>query len=107
MKEQTSLSAAIIAEDQEEATTERQIEEIDEQIRNWSRLLIIYYILTLQRTFALMKFYHLYFRVLDLERKKELLARNADTKKQEESDSDVELEETDEFLDWRGKKSYI
>lgn len=107
MKEQTSLSAAIIAEDQEEATTERQIEEIDEQIRNWSRLLIIYYILTLQRTSALIIFYHLCFRVLDLERKKELLARNADTKKQEESDSDVELEETDEFLDWRGKKSYI
>lgn len=30
-------SAAIIAEDQEEATTERQIDEIDEQMKNWSR----------------------------------------------------------------------
>lgn len=30
-------SAEIIAEDQEEATTERQIDEIEEQMRNWSR----------------------------------------------------------------------
>lgn len=37
MKEVESTSAAIIAEDQEEATTERQIGEIDEQLRNWAR----------------------------------------------------------------------
>jgi hypothetical protein len=38
MKEETTVSAQIIAEDQEEATAERQIDEIDEQMRNWSRL---------------------------------------------------------------------
>jgi zinc finger protein 830 len=37
MKEETTVSAQIIAEDQEEATAERQIDEIDEQMRNWSR----------------------------------------------------------------------
>lgn len=37
IKAAASLSNAIIADDQEEATTERQIDEIDEQIRNWSR----------------------------------------------------------------------
>lgn len=37
IKTASSLSNAIIADDQEEATTERQIDEIDEQIRNWSR----------------------------------------------------------------------
>jgi len=30
-------SAQIIADDQEEATTERQMDEIEEQIRHWSR----------------------------------------------------------------------
>lgn len=37
IKEETSTSAEIIAGEQEEATAERQIDEIDEQIRNWSR----------------------------------------------------------------------
>jgi zinc finger protein 830 len=37
MKEENTVSAQIIAEDQEEATAERQIDEIDEQMRNWSR----------------------------------------------------------------------
>lgn len=37
IKAAASLSNAIIADDQEEATTERQFDEIDEQIRNWSR----------------------------------------------------------------------
>lgn len=37
IKEASSFSNAIIAEDQEEATSERQIDEIDEQMRNWSR----------------------------------------------------------------------
>lgn len=37
IKEADSKSAAIIAEDQEEATTERQLDEIDEQMKNWSR----------------------------------------------------------------------
>lgn len=37
IKEANSASAAIIAEDQEEATTERQIDEIEEQMNKLSR----------------------------------------------------------------------
>lgn len=37
IKEETAQSAQIIADDQEEATTERQLDEIEEQIRHWSR----------------------------------------------------------------------
>lgn len=37
IREETSKAQQIIADDQEEATAERQIEEIDEQIRNWNR----------------------------------------------------------------------
>lgn len=37
IKEEAAQSAQIIADDQEEATTERQLDEIEEQIRRWSR----------------------------------------------------------------------
>lgn len=37
IKEASNFSNAIMAEEQEEAITERQIVEIDEQMRNWSR----------------------------------------------------------------------
>lgn len=37
IKEETTVSTQIIEDDQEEATAERQIQEIDEQLRNWSR----------------------------------------------------------------------
>lgn len=37
IKEETNVSIAIINEEQEESTAERQISEIDEQMRNWSR----------------------------------------------------------------------
>lgn len=37
IKEASNFSNAIIAEEQEEAITERQIDEIDEQMRNWTR----------------------------------------------------------------------
>lgn len=39
-----NISAEIIAEDQEAATTERQIDEIEEQMRNWSRLIFSLYL---------------------------------------------------------------
>lgn len=39
IKEETAQSAQIIADDQEEATTERQLDEIEEQIRHWSRVM--------------------------------------------------------------------
>lgn len=37
IKEAEAESKVIINEDHEEATVERQLDEIDEQIRNWSR----------------------------------------------------------------------
>ncbi|XP_059487865.1 zinc finger protein 830 [Neocloeon triangulifer] len=85
MKDETEQSHQIIQEDQEESTAERQLEEIDEQMRNWSR-------------------------VLDLEKKKEEVeiktAAAENIKKELESDSDSEVEEDfDEFLDWRAKHS--
>uniref|UniRef100_A0A182TAZ7 Zinc finger protein 830 n=1 Tax=Anopheles maculatus TaxID=74869 RepID=A0A182TAZ7_9DIPT len=101
IKEATNVSMAIISEEQEESTAERQIAEIDEQIRNWSR-------------------------VLDLEKKKEKVktlkgstlseggtnrSENASQSLQspneeDDRDDDDDDEEFDEFLDWRAKKSY-
>lgn len=40
IKEETTVSTQIIQDDQEEATAERQIQEIDEQLRNWTRYII-------------------------------------------------------------------
>ncbi|KAJ0178733.1 hypothetical protein K1T71_005508 [Dendrolimus kikuchii] len=84
IKEEATASAEIIAGEQEEATAERQIDEIDEQIRNWSR-------------------------VLDLELKKEETKKKTIEYEQmsenDEGDSENE-EDIDEFLDWRAKKSF-
>ncbi|CAH2105567.1 unnamed protein product [Euphydryas editha] len=84
IKEETTTSAEIIAGEQEEATAERQIDEIDEQIRNWSR-------------------------VLDLELKKEETKKKIQDiemlNEQDDNESDNETE-IDEFLDWRAKKSF-
>lgn len=84
IKEEATASAEIIAGEQEEATAERQIDEIDEQIRIWSR-------------------------VLDLELKKDETKMkkqdNDQMSEDDEGDSDNE-EDIDEFLDWRAKKSY-
>ncbi|XP_015590017.1 zinc finger protein 830 [Cephus cinctus] len=82
IKEETAQSAQIIADDQEEATTERQLDEIEEQIRHWSR-------------------------VMDLVRRKEQVQTT--DRKQENVDEDVssgDEAEFDEFLDWRAKNSY-
>lgn len=96
IKEATTESLAIINEEQEESTAERQISEIDEQIRNWSR-------------------------VLSLEKKKEEVRQRTLTaleageravriKKEEAEESEEDEEandaEFDEFLDWRAKKSF-
>ncbi|XP_035901971.1 zinc finger protein 830 [Anopheles stephensi] len=101
IKEATNVSMAIISEEQEESTAERQIAEIDEQIRNWSR-------------------------VLDLEKKKEQVktmkgsmvseggtdhpANTGQSIKlsaeEDEREDDDDDEEFDEFLDWRAKKSF-
>ncbi|XP_053698226.1 zinc finger protein 830 [Sabethes cyaneus] len=94
IKEATTESMAIISEEQEESTVERQIGEIDEQIRNWSR-------------------------VLSLEKKKEQVRNQTasaleagekmvQVKKEKQQDSDDEVDDTDfdEFPDWRAKKSF-
>ncbi|XP_066994904.2 zinc finger protein 830 [Anabrus simplex] len=84
MKEETTVSAQIIADDQEVATAERQIDEIDEQLRNWSR-------------------------VLDLEKKKEEVVQAASSREGGENDDELssgDEAEFDEYLDWRAKKSY-
>lgn len=78
IKEQTAQSAQIIGEDQEEAATERQIDTIEEQLRNWSR-------------------------VMDLVKQKELVHKTE--KKQDNNDSSSDEEDLDEYLDWRAKKS--
>lgn len=82
IKEEAAQSAQIIADDQEEATTERQLDEIEEQIRHWSR-------------------------VMDLVKRKEQV--QATDRKQKNADEDVSSEDEvdfDEFLDWRAKNSY-
>uniref|UniRef100_A0A1B0CMF2 ZNF380 coiled-coil domain-containing protein n=1 Tax=Lutzomyia longipalpis TaxID=7200 RepID=A0A1B0CMF2_LUTLO len=87
IREAATESNAIIAEDQEESTAERQIVEIDEQIRNWSR-------------------------VLEIQRRKEAAAEELERSKaksmelDEESGSDDDAEQFDEFVDWRAKKSH-
>ncbi|GBP48614.1 Zinc finger protein 830 [Eumeta japonica] len=84
IREEASASAEIIAEEQEEATAERQIDEIDEQMRNWSR-------------------------VLELELKKEeaqkIKNENCSMDEREDNETDNEAD-IDEFLDWRAKKAY-
>lgn len=72
-------SEAIIADDQEEATTERQIDEIDEQMKNWSR-------------------------VLTLEKKKVEVVSSLEEPMLEE-DSSLSGDEFGEYFDWRSKKS--
>uniref|UniRef100_A0A1B6EC79 ZNF380 coiled-coil domain-containing protein n=1 Tax=Clastoptera arizonana TaxID=38151 RepID=A0A1B6EC79_9HEMI len=81
IKEESTVSTQIIQDDQEEATAERQIQEIDEQMRNWSR-------------------------VLDLEVKKEKVQSvvTKNTNEDMDQESSDEGDDFDEFLDWRSKK---
>ncbi|XP_034247307.1 zinc finger protein 830 [Thrips palmi] len=81
IKEEVTVSSQIIEEDHEEATAERQIEEIDEQLRNWNR-------------------------VLELERKKEAVKAAERISMEVDADISSGEEDFDEFLDWRAKKSY-
>lgn len=81
IKEEVTVSSQIIEEDHEEATAERQIEEIDEQLRNWNR-------------------------VLELERKKEAVKAAERIKMEIDDNVSSGEDDFDEFLDWRSKKSY-
>ncbi|KAM7282354.1 hypothetical protein ISCGN_002504 [Ixodes scapularis] len=78
--EETNVSEAIMAEDVEESKVERDIEEIDEQIHNWQR------VEQLQQ------------------RKEELMKNEANAMEQNDnSDSDIDEQQFDEYLSWRAK----
>ncbi|KAG0429694.1 hypothetical protein HPB47_023373 [Ixodes persulcatus] len=78
--EETNVSEAIMAEDVEESKVERDIEEIDEQIHNWQR------VEQLQQ------------------RKDELMKNEANAMEQNDnSDSDIDEQQFDEYLSWRAK----
>ncbi|CAN7983786.1 unnamed protein product [Ixodes hexagonus] len=78
--EETNVSEAIMAEDVEESKVERDIEEIDEQIHNWQR------VEQLQQ------------------RKDELMKNEANAMDhQDNSDSDIDEQQYDEYLSWRAK----
>ncbi|XP_050295901.1 zinc finger protein 830 [Anthonomus grandis grandis] len=82
MKVVEDESEAIIAGDQDEATADRHIEEIDEQI-------------------VLLN------KVLDLEKKKDVAVELLNKLKSEPRTEDEEIDEDiDEFLDWRQKKAF-
>lgn len=84
IREEATVSNAIIAEDQEEATADRQIDEIDEQMRNWSRVM------------------HLEKKIQEV-----IVAEKTKMEKMEVDDGEDEDEideDFDEFLDWRAKK---
>lgn len=88
IKEEAILSNAIIAGEQDEATADRQIKEIDEQIQRWNK-------------------------VLDLEKKKELVSgqervrsrkNERDGVSAESQSEDEKSDDFEEFPDWRAKK---
>ena len=82
--DEVTASVAIQEEDQEESTAERQLEEIEEQMLKWGR-------------------------VLELEQKKELYGqrvraiRESMIEEKETSSSDDDDTEMDRFFDWRSK----
>ncbi|KAK2713672.1 hypothetical protein QYM36_009521 [Artemia franciscana] len=80
MKELATVSETIVEEDTEVAMADRQLEEIDEQLHRWNR-------------------------VLEFEIKKEELAPGAEPMQTESTSSDDEMEELDLLLDWRSKGS--
>lgn len=84
MKDENTVSEAIEEEEEEQKTTERNIDEIDEQIHLWSQ-------------------------VDKLQKAKEqlMLRETPRVEEQEEEQDEVDEEqEFDEFLDWRTKKAW-
>ena len=101
-------SAELAAEEQLEETTGRQLEEIDEQMRAWSRVRAV---LTRVSPFfcrSLMMF----FEVREAEIRKDVVEEKLQVKKEvkveketlEESEGELEDEDLEDFLDWRIKK---
>ncbi|KAG1714408.1 Zinc finger protein 830 [Nymphon striatum] len=78
---ESTVSQAIMDEDIEESKAEREIDEIDEQMHNWSR-------------------------VQNLQMKKDKIANSAPPDKMDESELSLSADEQEyeEFLDWRSKK---
>lgn len=99
IREAATVSNEIIAEDQEESTAERQIVEIDEQIRNWSR------VLTMEKRKEE--------RMRRLQERANARSKSGEEKKEVEVESEDEVEESgegaeedgteDEFGSWRAK----
>ena len=85
-----AASADLTAVDQMEETVDRQLEEIDDQMRAWSRV----------RDIEIKK------DDVDTRLRDKKQVRGAvETVKTEASDDEVDEEDLDEFLDWRRKKT--
>ena len=84
---EVAASTQITAEEQLEETTDRQLEEIDEQMRAWSRV----------RDIEIMKD--------EVEEKLKVKKTVTADLKQENSDDELDEESLEEFLDWRQKKT--
>lgn len=100
IRDAASVSNEIIAEDQEESTAERQIVEIDEQIRNWDRVL------------AMEKKKEERLKHLEKMRQRPRAERKVKKDSDEDNDSGeddkdkkvgMEAEDADEFGSWRAK----
>jgi len=78
-------SAELAAEEQLEETTDRQLEEIDEQMRAWSRV----------REAEIRK---------DVVEEKLQVKKEVKVEEKEESEDEMEDEDLEDFLDWRIKK---
>uniref|UniRef100_A0A1Q3F3D9 Zinc finger protein 830 n=1 Tax=Culex tarsalis TaxID=7177 RepID=A0A1Q3F3D9_CULTA len=104
IKEATTESLAIINEEQEESTAERQISEIDEQIRNWSR------VLSLERKKDEVRQRTATALAAGERRIMEGAAVKAEIKREDSEDEDDGGDDDDgefeEFPDWRAKKSF-
>lgn len=93
IRDAATVSNEIIAEDQEESTAERQIVEIDEQIRNWDRVL------------ALEKKKEERLQQLKLreKRKPKETMEESESEAEDDGDADGASGEVDEFGSWRAK----
>ncbi|XP_001948404.3 zinc finger protein 830 [Acyrthosiphon pisum] len=85
IKEENMLSEQIMADNEDETTYGRQVEEIDEQIKHWSK-------------------------VIELEKKREKIAlatenmNNMEIKNELDEIDESDGSDMDEFIDWRSKK---
>ncbi|KAE9531333.1 hypothetical protein AGLY_010539 [Aphis glycines] len=85
IKEENMLSEQIMADNEDETTYGRQVEEIDEQIKHWSK-------------------------VIELEKKREKIAlatenmSNMEIKNELDEAEESDGSDMDEFIDWRSKK---